>query len=181
MPRKTINFQNTIIYKIVCKDLQVTQCYVGHTTNFINRKNHHKSACSGVSNNKNCKLYIIINENGGWENWDMIEIEKFPCLDLNEARSKERFWYENLNADMNDRSPYKRLLDNSTRAKEWREKNKEKVISYNKQYKDEHKDEIKEKQKQYHKKYREENRDKLNKKASEYRALKKQQSSKEDV
>ena len=31
----------------------------------------------------------------------MIEIEKLPCTDANEARKRERFWLENLNANIN--------------------------------------------------------------------------------
>ena len=45
MPRKEINYQKTIIYKIVSKDLNFTDVYVGHTTNFTKRKENHKSDC----------------------------------------------------------------------------------------------------------------------------------------
>ncbi len=38
MPKKIIDFSKTIIYKIVCNDLNITDVYVGRTTNFINRK-----------------------------------------------------------------------------------------------------------------------------------------------
>jgi hypothetical protein len=39
MPRLPIDYSKSIIYKIVCKDLDVKDCYVGSTTNFTNRKN----------------------------------------------------------------------------------------------------------------------------------------------
>ena len=42
MPKTSINYQNTIIYKICCNDLNVKHVYVGHTTNFINRKVNRK-------------------------------------------------------------------------------------------------------------------------------------------
>ena len=32
MPKKEIDYSNTIIYRIVCKDTNITECYVGHTT-----------------------------------------------------------------------------------------------------------------------------------------------------
>ena len=38
MPKDIINYSSTIIYKIVCKDLNVKDIYIGHTTNFIKRK-----------------------------------------------------------------------------------------------------------------------------------------------
>jgi len=44
MPRKIINYTNTIIYKIVCNDLNITDLYVGSTTDFTNRKYNHKSS-----------------------------------------------------------------------------------------------------------------------------------------
>ena len=31
----------------------------------------------------------MIRENGDWNNWSMIEIEKYPCNDDNEARARE--------------------------------------------------------------------------------------------
>ena len=41
MPRKEIDYSNTHFYKIVCKDLNIKDCYVGHTTNFKNKKYEH--------------------------------------------------------------------------------------------------------------------------------------------
>lgn len=101
MPRKAIDYSNTIIYKIVCKDLNIIDIYVGHTTSFKDRKREHKSRCKTY----NFKLYVMIRENGGWDNWDMIEIEKYSCKDKNEARARERYWYEKLSANINMRSP----------------------------------------------------------------------------
>ncbi len=99
-------YANTIIYKIVCNDLTITNCYVGHTTNFTKRKAQHKESCSTTTGaHYNYKIYTIIRENGGWSNWSMIEIEKFPCLDANEARARERHWYELNNSTLNSRQP----------------------------------------------------------------------------
>jgi len=102
MPKNAINYQNTIIYKIVCNDLNVTDLYVGHTTNFTNRKRQHKENCIHPQLKKySFKVYQIIRNNGGWENWTMIEIDKFPCNYLNEASYRERYWYKNLNSKLN--------------------------------------------------------------------------------
>ena len=38
MPKLPFDFSKTIIYKIVCSDPSVTDCYVGHTTDFIRQK-----------------------------------------------------------------------------------------------------------------------------------------------
>ena len=102
MPRLAIDYSNTIIYKIVCKDLNIKDLYVGHTTDFKRRKTEHKKITSQSSGKSyKLKLYEMIRTNGGWDNWDMIEIEKYNCADGNEARSKERYWLEFLNAALN--------------------------------------------------------------------------------
>jgi len=126
MPKKPTDYSRTIIYKLVCKDLLVTYVYVGHTTDFTKRKCQHKCACNNENDNKyQLKVYKIIRDNGNWDNWDMIEIEKYPCNDANEARARERYWYETLNATMNICVP------NRTH-KEY--KQTEKYKEYNKQY-----------------------------------------------
>ena len=197
MPRKPVDYSKTIIYKIVCKDLLITKCYVGHTTDFTNRKRQHKQNC----NNKNqLYVYIFINENGGFENFDMIEIEKYPCLDVNEARKQERYWIETLNAELNQFMPSrtKKEYYNENieyileQKKNYYEQNKISILEQRKQYRDQHIEEKKEymkkwceqnkeQKKLYNKNRYEQNKDEINKKRREQRALKKQQSAKECV
>jgi predicted GIY-YIG superfamily endonuclease len=90
MPRLPIDYANTIIYKIVCNDLNITECYVGHTTDIVRRKYNHKN-CSVNEKSKdyNTKLYKTIREKGGFDNYSMIEIEKYPCKDVQEAKKKK--------------------------------------------------------------------------------------------
>jgi hypothetical protein len=52
------------------------------------------------------KKYITIRENGGWDNWGMIEIEKYPCNDDNVGRARKRYCNEVINANMNSVKPY---------------------------------------------------------------------------
>ena len=100
------NYTNTIIYKIVCNDLNITDCYVGHTTHFIKRKKQHKQGCNvATSSRYHLKIYTIIRANCGWTNWSMIEIEKFPCLDANEAKSREHHYYELFHAKLKSVRP----------------------------------------------------------------------------
>ena len=103
MPKEVIDYSNTIIYKIFCRDKNVTDIYVGYTTNFTKRKALHKSCC--VSG-KDLKIYNIMRCNGGWDNWEMIEIAKYDCKDSTEARIKEQYHYELLNANLNVIYPY---------------------------------------------------------------------------
>ena len=101
MPKVEIDYSNTIIYKITCKDPSITDVYVGHTTNFVQRKHCHKQSC----NNNNCKLYKVIRDNGGWQNWIMEIVNFFNCNDHYEARKKEQEYFILLNATLNSIEP----------------------------------------------------------------------------
>jgi hypothetical protein len=106
MPKTVIDYSNTIIYKITCKDTSVKDVYVGHTTNFVQRKHAHKQSCiNAKSTNHKCKLYTIIRENGGWKNWTMEIVNFFNCNDHYEARIKEQEYFILLNATLNSIEP----------------------------------------------------------------------------
>ncbi len=101
------DYSKTIIYKIVCNDLTIKDCYVGHTINMTKRKCSHKSICHNEkSKHHNLKIYQIIRQTGGWSNWSMILVEKFPCRDKHEACKREREIFEELDAKMNIVKPY---------------------------------------------------------------------------
>ncbi len=86
MAPREINYLRTVIYKIVCSDISIKDCYVGSTTDFSKRKAHHKSRCTNPDSKKyNLKVYQFIREHGDWENWNMILVEKYPCNDSLEA------------------------------------------------------------------------------------------------
>ena len=169
MPRQNINYENTIMYKFVCNDLNITDTYVGHTTEFTKRKWGHKTCCNNENDiNHNLKIYQTIRLNGGWDNWKMIEIEKYLCTDGNEATARERYWYEQLKANMNTLNPHRKQT-------EYYNDNKDIILEKNKQYRIINKITIAEQKKQYHsenkevilekmKQYRQDNWDKLSEK-----------------
>jgi len=106
MPKTEIDYSNTVIYKITCKDPLITDLYVGHTTNFVQRKHGHKQSCiNEKSGNYNCKLYKTIRSNGGWDNWIMEIVAFFKCNDHYEARIKEQEFFTSLNATLNSLEP----------------------------------------------------------------------------
>ena len=102
MPKKIIDYSNTIIYKIICKDKSITDLYVGHTTNFIKRKYEHKTKCNSGNDRK---IYNVIRANGGWDNWEMIEVAKHNCEDAVEARIREQEHYDILKPTLNIFNP----------------------------------------------------------------------------
>ena len=106
MPRLPINYMNTIIYRLVCKDINITDIYVGHTTKFLNRRYEHKYNCTNQKSKKyNCPVYQFIRNQGNWNNWEMIEIEKYPCNDKREAEKRERYLLEHYKATLNTTTP----------------------------------------------------------------------------
>ena len=158
MPKIPMDYSKTIIYKIVCDDLNVKDCYVGHTTDMTKRKWAHKSVCNNEKNKgHNLKIYKIIRENGGWANWSMLLVEKFPCKDKFEACKREREVYEELEAKMNTRRPYRT-----------HEERKEELKQNYKKYIEEHKEDYKEYHKLYNEQYRQEHKDILNEKGRKY-------------
>ena len=167
MPRQNINYQNTIIYKWVCNDLNITDIYVGSTTDIIRRKQAHKSTCNNEkSENHNLKIYKIMRANGGFSNWTMLEIDKFPCNNKAESLVKERYWYEVLSAKMNTNVPSN--TSNLDYHKDYYIDNKEEINATTKQYyidKDYYQ-ENKEHLKDCSKDYYNDNKDKLLEKAN---------------
>ena len=102
MPRKPIDYSKVVIYKIVCNDYNITEVYVGSSTDFTRRKYSHKTACNNEKNGRyNLKLYKNIRDNGGWINWRIIEVEKYPCNNKREAEYREEYWRNKLKAELN--------------------------------------------------------------------------------
>ena len=159
MPKSAIDYSKTIIYKIVCKDLNIKGCYVGQTTNFIKRKTQHKHSCNKEGNRQyDDYVYRFIRDNGGWNNWDMIQVEKYPdCKDLNDAHQRERYWIEHLNADLN-----KQL---NLSKKEYVDKHKDEKQKYDIKYRENNL----EKKKENHKKYYNDNKERLKEYQKEYK------------
>ena len=171
------DYTKAIIYRLVCKDLSITDCYVGSTTNFKHRKICHKSSCTNLNDKKyNFKIYEFIRDNGGWNNWDLIMVEEFPCDNKLQLHKREREVIETLKATLNSEIPLRTTKeyyeDNKEKIKQYRQDNKEKI----KQYKLDNKETIKEYTKQYRldnkekmKQYREDNKEKMKQYNKQYR------------
>ena len=155
MSGKAIDYATTPVsfYKFVCIDPEIKSCYVGSTTNFIKRKSNHRYICSGENyKNHNVKLYQIIRENGGFDAWRMIEIEKRFVKDKREAERIETEYMEQLQSDMNTMKAYSGF---DTKQE------------YMKVYNLEHRDELALKSREYMKEYNQEHRDEISLKEKE--------------
>jgi len=191
MPRIKTDYSKTIIYVIKCKDDNITEEYIGSTTDFIKRKCAHKSSCNNEKNKHyNFKIYKFIRENGGWINWIMLEVEKYPCQDKNEAHKREEEIRIDRKAKLNmkkafgaetkeeynknyyeeNKEYYKKYYEeNIDKIKEQKikyyEENKEEIKEQKIKYREENKEEIKEKIKKWHS----ENKDKIKEQKIKYR------------
>ena len=108
MSESEIDYSNTIIYKITCKNPDITDKYVGHTIDFSKRKYAHmNNTNSERSPCYNLKLYKFIRDNGGWDNWKMDIVNFYNCANLREAKTKEQEHYVELKATLNSIKPMK--------------------------------------------------------------------------
>jgi DNA anti-recombination protein RmuC len=168
------DYTKTIIYKLINYDYPEL-VYVGSTTNFTKRKQHHKSSCNNEKNlNHNLKVYTNIRENDGWENWNMIKICDYPCNNKREAELEEDKYMTQLKASMNShrasRTKQQYYEDNREKLqenmKEYYDANKEKIQENRKEYYDANKEKIKE--------YRDNNKEKIQERMKEYQETNKE-------
>ena len=187
MPKVPMDYSKCCIYKIEHFDNE-SLVYVGHTTNFDKRKTAHKYYCK-KDNNKhyNLKVYQMIRENGGWDAFKMIEVEKYPCADKREAERRENEVIKELRASMNMRNSF-RTQDEKTeynkeydtnyyelhkekvkeQVKEYKKNNKLKIQERNKEYYETNKQKILHQMKEYDKDYRDNNKLKIQEYKKDY-------------
>jgi hypothetical protein len=174
MPKTIPDYSKSCIYKLLHKeDFNNENIYVGSTTNFIQRKKCHKQTCNNTNDKcYNMNLYQHIRENGGWENWCMIQIEPFSCNSKKELEARERYWIETLKSKLNCVIP-------TRTQREYYDNNKDVILKFRKQYYDDNKNKIAEYKKkynhknadkitEYHKKYYDDNKDKIKEENKKY-------------
>lgn len=140
-----VNYQEGKIYKII-NDSMPNMVYYGSTCNtFAKRMGQHKAL-------RDCSSRVLFE----YGNPQMILIEKYPCNDKMELKSRERYYIEN-NDCLN------KIVPGRT-EKEYREDNKEKISIKNKKHYEANKEKISLKCKEYY----EANKEKLSIKKKEY-------------
>tara|TARA_R110000772_G_scaffold33141_1_gene80789 strand:- start:147 stop:704 length:558 start_codon:yes stop_codon:yes gene_type:complete len=145
----TPSIKDYIFYKIFCLNDAIELSYIGSTADWKTRKYQHKYNCNNENGIEyNFKVYKTIRENGGWNNFKMIEIGKQEQLTPQQAKQIEEQYRVELNANMNGRSCFrteeeriqlKKEYDkeyvqtdkaktlNNARSKKWRDNNKEQL------------------------------------------------------
>jgi len=166
--RRKIDYTITpvIFYRFVCKDPTIKNSYVGHTTNFVKRKNNHKVLC----HNSDCKeynwlIYTTIRNNGGWNNWTMIEIDSKIVLNKKEAIKIEQEYINEFSNNMNTQNSYSGYDTKQEYDKAYSINNRDKVYKNTKKYQNS------EKGKLTTKLYNEKNKEKIAEQKKLYREL----------
>ena len=119
MPKKSVDYSRTIIYKIqhIEKEHLV---YVGQTTDFNKRKHAHKrmAQCDHPTwKDSNIRIYKMIREYGGWDMFKMIQIKEFPCNSRREAEAEEFKVMQELNSVMNRMPSFSGLSNEEKKQK----------------------------------------------------------------
>ena len=146
-------------YEIKCFNPEITDTYIGHTTNFNQRMCSHK--CQS-KNNKKYKLYQVIRDNGGFLNWKMSVIEVKQFNNKDEARLHEQKIIIERNPTLNINNAIINDEERKAYIKSYKEANKEKLKIYHEEYRkanrhraQQYRDEHKEETRLYNLKYRE--------------------------
>lgn len=139
------------IYKLCCDDCD--DFYVGSTKSIKDRKYAHKSVCNHPNNKDyNQKMYVIIRENGGWDNWRMVCLEECDeTVTKRQAEMKEEEYRLELKATMNSKCAYRTQaqyqIDNSEKIKKYKAQyqidNSEKIKAQKAQYRIDNSEKIK--------------------------------------
>jgi ribulose-phosphate 3-epimerase len=103
-----------------------------------------------VQKNVNYNLYNFINQNGGWDEWEMLLIEELEYDNNIQSLQRERFWIEIFDASLNT---IKRPIRYEEEIREYTNKYNTMYRNENKEYYKNYRDTHKEKKKEYNKEY----------------------------
>lgn len=166
--KASVDYSKGKIYKIVSD--QIDKIYIGSTTKkyLSQRMDKHRTDYKRWKNN-NTSHYLTSFEILKFDDAKIVLIENYPCADIDELHSRERFHIENndcVNKVIPTRTNKEYISQNKDRlkelVKEYRKQNKEKIKEQVKEYREQNKDKIKEQVKEYRKK----NKDKIKEQTS---------------
>tara|TARA_R110002153_G_C13089173_1_gene475258 strand:+ start:105 stop:536 length:432 start_codon:yes stop_codon:yes gene_type:complete len=93
------------VYKIICRDKEITEFYIGSSVNFDRRIRQHKSNCNNLNRKEYCyPLYMFINVNGGYNNWEIVVIKEYKFITKEELEMNEQKYKELLKPELNSKN-----------------------------------------------------------------------------
>jgi hypothetical protein len=139
---------NTIdIYKLYCKNTEVTDFYIGSSVNAQERYWSHKVDCNNPNRrNYVIKLYTFIREHGGMENWTFEIIDKCEFHLRNQI---EQDWIDKLKPTLNMDRAHIRPEERKLISQQYHQDNKEAIHQKKAEYYQANADVIKQKAKEH--------------------------------
>ena len=93
------------VYKIKCRDPTITEFYIGSSIDFNKRKRCHKDNSTNLNVIAYCTpLYMFINVNGGFENWEFEIIKEYKFLTEEELNMNEQYYKDLLKPELNSKN-----------------------------------------------------------------------------
>jgi hypothetical protein len=130
----SILYKHTVFYKIYCKDTNIQDTFISFTTDFMASKKRHEYGCNHIYSPANVKLNATIRDNGNWTNWEMKEIEKYPCNSRSEANSRLKELFSQLKPTLNSNRQLITIEERMAKDKAtnilYRENNKDKITAH---------------------------------------------------
>ena len=100
MPRQKIDYSKTVIYRIHCDDSNILYDYIASTTDITRRKQSHKKIYNDkTQKSHNDDVYQTIRSTGGWDNWKITILEKYPCNNNSEAILRKNYYVNKIQSD----------------------------------------------------------------------------------
>ena len=95
------------VYKLKSRDKEITEFYIGSSMNYYNRKTIHKCNSNNLNRREYCyPLYMFINVNGGFENWEFEVIKEYKFITKKELNMNEQYYKDLLKPHLNERNAY---------------------------------------------------------------------------
>jgi hypothetical protein len=156
-------YNDYFFYKLVCLTHDVDLSYVGSTANWRNRKYKHNTIWNNPNNKEyNIKKYQIIRENGGFENFKMVQIDFREHLTQREAEAVEEEYRVELRANMNGKKCSAGCETRQEYESKYRQDHKWEKAEYDTKYRQNHRQELTEYQAKYRQDHQEEIKQKQN-------------------
>ena len=150
-------YNDYFFYKLVCLTDDIDLSYAGSTTNWRQRKNRHNTAWNNPDDKEyNTKKYQLIRENGGFNNFKMIEIGFRENLTLRQAEAIEEEYRVELRATMNSRKCSSGCQSKQEYDAKYRQEHHQEKVEYNRKYHSEHREEEREYGSKYYQDHKEE-------------------------
>ena len=133
-----VDYSKTKIYYIPFGD----ERYYGHTTQSLSKRK--VGHINDFKKETTRKLYKYMRENGYTaDDIELYLVEVFSCENVEQARARERYWIETLNAKLNCNMPITTKEEKDKQKQDWYENNKEEILEKAKEHYEENKEQKK--------------------------------------